>query len=106
MKTKAKHHPEPWTVTDKGHIVASDSELVADCYAATPRDKANAARIVACVNGCKGINPAAVADMLAALEELRKQLQAHVRLDVKKHFSLMVADVAADKAIIKAKGAA
>lgn len=28
----------------------------------------NAARIVACVNGCEGINPDAVPDLLAALE--------------------------------------
>ena len=31
---------------------------------------ANAARIVACVNACKGINPEAVPDLLAAMETL------------------------------------
>ena len=46
----------------------------------------------------------AAPDLLAALEGLRKQLRGHVRMDVKKHYSLMVADVAADKAIRKARG--
>lgn len=31
--------------------------------------RANAARIVACVNACKGINPKAVPDLLASLEK-------------------------------------
>jgi hypothetical protein len=43
-------------------------------------------------------------DLLTALEDLRKELRAHVKLDVKKHYSLMVADVAADKAARKARG--
>ncbi len=43
--------------------------------------------------------------MLAALGDLRKQLRAHVKMDVRKHYSLMVADVAADKAILQAEAA-
>ncbi len=44
-------------------------------------------------------------ELLEALEELKKQLwAAHLKLDVKKHFSLMVADAAAGTAITKARG--
>ena len=46
---------------------------------------------------------AAAPELLAALEELRKQLREYIRMDVRKHYSLMAADVAADKAIAKAK---
>jgi len=47
---------------------------------------------------------AALPDLIAALENLQKQLRAHVKMDVKKHFSLMVAEAAAGKALFKAKG--
>jgi hypothetical protein len=39
--------------------------------------------------------------VLDALKELQKQLHAHVKLDVRKHYSLMVADAAASAAIAK-----
>lgn len=48
---------------------------------------------------------AAAPELLAALEDLRDELRGHIRFDVKKHYSLMCAEVAADKAIDKAKGA-
>lgn len=44
------------------------------------------------------------AELLAALRELQKQVRAHIKLDVKKHYSLMVADVVASKAIARAEG--
>ena len=44
-----------------------------------------------------------IAELITALEDLRSQLRGHIRFDVKKHYSLMVADVAAAKAIEKAK---
>jgi hypothetical protein len=47
---------------------------------------------------------AAAPELLVALKELRAQLRAHVKLDVKKHYSLMVADAAAGTAIAKAEG--
>jgi len=42
-------------------------------------------------------------ELLAALKALRTELRAHVKLDVKRHYSLMVADAAAGTAIAKAE---
>jgi hypothetical protein len=44
-------------------------------------------------------------ELIEALRELQKQLRAHVKLDVRKHYSLMVADAAASTAIAKAEAA-
>lgn len=44
--------------------------------------------------------------MLQALEDLRKELRAHVKLDVRRNFSLMAADAQAGTAIHKARGGA
>lgn len=46
---------------------------------------------------------AAAPELLEALKELQSQIQQHFKLDVKKHFSLMLANVAASKAIDKAE---
>lgn len=42
---------------------------------------------------------ASAPELLAALMALQKQLHEHVKLDVKKHYSLLVADAAASTAI-------
>jgi hypothetical protein len=47
---------------------------------------------------------AAAPELLEALKLLKSQIKEHIRFDVKKHYSLMVADAAADKAISKAEG--
>ena len=47
---------------------------------------------------------ASAPELLEALEELRAQLREHVKFDVKRHYSLMVADAAAGTAIAKARG--
>lgn len=44
--------------------------------------------------------------LLEALIGLQRELHAHIRLDVKRHYSLMVADAIASTAISKAKGVA
>ena len=46
------------------------------------------------------------AELLDALKNLRAQLRLHVKMNVKTHYSLMVADAAAGTAIIKAEGEA
>lgn len=43
-------------------------------------------------------------ELLAALKELKKQIFAHHKMNVKKDYSLLVADAAASKAINKAEG--
>lgn len=43
------------------------------------------------------------AELVAALDELRRQLWAHITLDVKKHYSLMLADSAASEVTFRAK---
>ena len=47
----------------------------------------------------------AAPDLLAACEAMQKALYEHHLLDVKKHFSLCVADAAMGTAIARAKGA-
>ena len=84
---EANHTPEPWHVyqgrganprlhiggSDSGNAIFSTPELSRD-----PRDKeANLARLadcdraVACVNALAGLNPDAVAGVVAALEEIK-----------------------------------
>jgi hypothetical protein len=64
------HTPEPWTtnpdINRLGWII--ESSATGEEVAIT-RFRPNAARIVACVNACAGINPEAVPDMLAALQD-------------------------------------
>ena len=77
-----KHTPEPWKF-DKGlgckaikgnkggaHKQAQYTEIAWTVGLANEdKDRANAARLVACVNACAGINPDAVKDLVAALED-------------------------------------
>ena len=44
------------------------------------------------------------AELLEALKELKKQIFAHHKMNVKKDFSLLLADAVASKAIAKAEG--
>jgi len=79
-----KHTSEPWNLkkvveeygTFKGRIywfiVSHDYGHLAELFPTiSPGEtEANASRIVACVNGCQGINPDAVPDLLAALKNV------------------------------------
>lgn len=47
---------------------------------------------------------AAAPDLLDALTHLQQEIRRAVKFDVKKHYSLMLADSAASKAIAKAEG--
>ncbi len=81
-----KHTPEPWLVVDDGYgedcspeepgkrwiSIGDEGEdeiavLINRLGEPRPEQYANAARMVACVNGCKGINPAAVPKMVEVL---------------------------------------
>ena len=77
----AKHTPEPWMFDGFQRIRAVNgkqdgTEDIAHIYSSWSAsrydagDYANANRIVACVNGCEGINPEAVKDLLAACEAM------------------------------------
>lgn len=75
---KAKHTPEPWAVGDDINIdcgvCTADKEFgVAETqlrYVDLDIADANARRIVACVNACNGINPAAVPMLMAIVKNL------------------------------------
>lgn len=65
----SQHTPEPWTENEKAdgtrrRIVHADAG-VAICV--VPH-QANATRIVAAVNGCAGLNPAAFREVVEALK--------------------------------------
>lgn len=83
-----KHTPEPWMLSDKtehgccydASFTESEFEVLDDGRVMTWRrrigkaEKADAKRIVACVNGCVGINPESVTYLLHAL---KRMLAAH-----------------------------
>ncbi len=88
------HTPTPWVADNdlgckaikgnKGgtHKQAQYTEIAWTVGLANEeKDRANAARIVACVNACAGINPEAVPDLIAALQHglgaAKKAEQAH-----------------------------
>ena len=82
--TETKHTPEPWKAQGKnikGDTCRSSAKIT---YARADSrgkllpgyDEANAARIVACVNSCKGINPEAVTFALDALVRCVEILEA------------------------------
>jgi len=77
------HTKEPWDAQNKGVLGERTArhEIVQGCNLdsnnlpkivrmpdLSDRSYANAARIVACVNGCAGINPEAVPELLATLK--------------------------------------
>ncbi len=76
------HTPEPWRISGRGSYISSSSagyvplrtpfreDAFRDVSAHNNKElEDNAARIVACVNACDGINPEAVPDLLAAAEQ-------------------------------------
>ncbi len=73
-----KHTPGPWRLEQNGpayNLCSPDRArhfaiLVGMIRNQDSEHKANAERIVACVNACEGINPDAVPDLLAVLEPL------------------------------------
>ena len=95
---RAAHTPGPWIRGARLLDVCAGASVVATvaCASSHPATEEQAhanARLIA-----------AAPDLLEALIELQKKLHEAIRLDVKKHYSLMVADAAASTAIRKAKG--
>lgn len=68
------HTPEPWKIGNRGMIYTDDLRvaIVEPCKDASIEEQAaNATRIVACVNGCAGLNPAAYRQVVEALKQLQ-----------------------------------
>lgn len=89
MTTKSTHTPGPWYAWPDGKGVSvgvnqSARDICRLTYSGRPFDPPeeqrvpNAERIVACVNACAGINPEAVPELLAALEGLLEEVDAHL----------------------------
>ena len=86
----SKHTPEPWEVRGECGIWSEDGFVATTNPHVRPFatiQATNAARIVACVNACEGINPQAIPDLLKAAKGLaecytltsQQQVQAHDR---------------------------
>lgn len=71
-----KHTPEPWINHDSMIDDAEGRTVATTNGFGRPQgtDSANAARIVACVNGCEGINPEAVHELVAAVDAVLEVL--------------------------------
>jgi len=91
MAIIAQHTPEPWEAKvidgfteQKPYILGPHREEIAVMldWATRPifplEQQANADRIVACVNGCEGINPEAVPELVAACMSFVRGLDAAV----------------------------
>ena len=82
------HTPEPWYIINnragrrldilhsEGDYAYSVAQIPYEGTAPTARAWANARRIVACVNGCRGIDPAAVGELVARCEDAHTALAA------------------------------
>ncbi len=66
----AKHTHGPWKYEEGTKTIRSQKEnywlATMDSWDGAVNNKANAARIIACVNACEGINPEAVPNLLEA----------------------------------------
>lgn len=73
-----KHSPAPWSIRQcvsypsLSEIVRADGSTSEESYSQTnPVEMANAARIVACVNSCEGIeNPGVIKELIAHVDNL------------------------------------
>ena len=92
------HTKGPWK-TDRSNNIRkvdpNDQRIIASTsgVARTSREEGSNARLIA-----------AAPELLEALMELKKQIHAHYKMNVKKDFSLLLADAAASKAIAKVEG--
>ncbi len=77
------HTPEDWVVGNLGMVYSADLVTAIADLQVEPDSKitleqmnANAERIVACVNGCAGLNPAAYRSVVEALKDLLPMAEA------------------------------
>jgi len=78
-----QHTKEPWEVKDQVRIVAKKETIATLFYSLLPlkKTRVNAHRIVACINGCAGIeNPGAVKKLLQACKCLLADLEGATEL--------------------------
>ncbi len=80
------HTPEPWKHNGKWRIVADlcgPQQMVIDtgCNKATrtERNRANARRIVACVNACEGVSTQRLEGGLLSLDELDQRIVSRMK---------------------------
>lgn len=69
------HTPEPWQVDDLDVVSAAGKwigSMTQQLGESADIGEANAARIIACVNACKGIDPESIQDMRDALESIER----------------------------------
>lgn len=97
------HTPGPWALTEGNRdlrqmtfIHKKDDFLIGYALCESVHEKQRAEDL----DNAKLI--AAAPELLAALIDLRKELRAAMKMDVRKHFSLMNADAQAGNVILKA----
>lgn len=73
------HAPEPWLAD--GCIIVSSARDSSSMCVAIATTRANAARIVACVNACAGLAPEVMPDLLAAARAVRHAGPSAAELD-------------------------
>ena len=89
MKTETKHTPEPWTrntdtVNNTNRIISTHPGYGSIGH--TPIYKrADADRIVACVNACAGIDPAAVPELIKGVSYVLEKLRDIARETTRPH---------------------
>ena len=100
---KAKHTPGPWELVNVFPCAKREHcRWIINPDVATGKSKANAARIVACVNACEGINPEAVPGLLKACISgaaalLQVAPKEHPALDTYKEMRSAIAKAQLDK---------
>ena len=87
---------------EAAHIVGTNSGHGTMCVSCAEHTACASATLDECDDTRRKL--AAFPDMLEALRALHNELRRHIKMDVKKHYSLMLADAAAVKAIRKAVG--
>ena len=70
------HTPEPWK--QNGEAICTETKIIGSVLSIHPQRYEDAARIVACVNGCAGLNPAAYREVVDSAKWLRDMFVEHL----------------------------